>query len=108
MAVNLPLCKITVLKRTFNQDLIDEYLKEEYKPHGPCECFEEGQEFIINPFQVPKEFHDRCPWAWADIYKELLSVAYGANMVGLKQSGVTITGCTDWFRPVIFKIERLK
>jgi uncharacterized repeat protein (TIGR04076 family) len=107
LAENMPSCKITVLKKTFNPDLIDEYLLEECKPHGPCECFEEGQEFIINPSQVPEEFHNRCPWAWADIYKDIISVTSGANMVGIKQSGIIITGCTDWFRPVIFKIERI-
>ena len=83
------------------------YLEEECKPKGPCECFKEGEEFIIDHSQKPKNFIARCPWAWADIYKDVLSVASGANMIGAKQSGMTITGCTDWFRPVIFKIERL-
>ena len=67
----MPSCKITVLKKTFNQDLIDEYLQEECKPRGPCECFEEGQEFIINPSQVPKEFHNRCPWGNGKLLWEL-------------------------------------
>ena len=103
----MPLCKITVLKRTFHRDLVEEYLEEECKPPGPCECFEDGQEFVIDPSGVPEEFYSRCPWAWASIYKDILSVASGANMVGMRQPGTIITGCTDWFRPVVFKIERL-
>jgi hypothetical protein len=29
-------------------------------------------------------------------------------MPGVKQRGTTITGCTDWFRPVYFKVEGLQ
>jgi uncharacterized repeat protein (TIGR04076 family) len=28
-------------------------------------------------------------------------------MPGMKQRGTLIVGCTDWFRPVIFKVERI-
>ena len=102
---NLPKCKITVLKRTLNQDLIDEYLspEEEFKQ---CDCFYEGQEFIMeSPFNPPKDF---CSWAWADIRQDILALMSGANYYWVKQKGVTISGCTDWFRPVIFKIERIE
>ena len=106
--MKVPRCKITVLKRTFHQDLVDTYLEEDCRPQGPCECFKEGQEFIVDPSKAPEEFSDRCPWAWADIYKAILSVASGANMIGAKQPGFVIVGCNDWFRPVLFKIERLE
>jgi len=105
--MKIPRCRITVLKRTFHQELVDEYLEDDCKPRGPCECFKEGQEIIIDPSKAPEEFYTRCPWAWADIYKAILSVASGADMIGAKRNGTTIAGCTDWFRPVIFKIERL-
>ena len=82
-------------------------MEEGLGPAGPCECFEEGQEFIIDPSGVPEEFHSLCPWAWADIHKDILSVASGGNMIGMRKRGTLITGCTDWFRPVIFKVERL-
>ena len=103
-------CKITVLKRTFHQDLVNTYyrsIEEDSKPQGPCECFKEGQEFIVDPSKMPKEFYTRCPWAWADIYKAILNVSSGANMIGGKRPGVIIAGCTDWFRPVIFELEKL-
>jgi uncharacterized repeat protein (TIGR04076 family) len=108
MPYEMPKCKITVLKRTINQDLIDEYLDDPYRDIGRCECFEEGQEFVIDPATVPEDFCARCAWAWADIRKDILAVASGADMVGMRQPGTVITGCTDWLRPVIFKVERMK
>ena len=107
MSFEMPKCKITVLKRTINQDLIDEHLEDSYKDIGLCECFEEGQEFVIDPAVPPKEFYARCPWAWADIRRDILTVAYGGDLPGMKQRGTIVTGCTDWFRPVIFRVERL-
>jgi len=86
MPFEIPKCKITVLKRTINQDLIDEYLDEDTSKNL-------GQGF--------------CAWAWADIRRDIFSVAAGADMPGMKQRGSVITGCTDWFRPVIFKVERI-
>jgi uncharacterized repeat protein (TIGR04076 family) len=98
-------CRVTVLKCTVNQDLIDEYLDEEYRGLKPCEIFEEGQEFVMNLMdEVPEKF---CTWAWADIRKEMTAVATGSDMPGMKQPGTVICACTDWFRPVYFKIERL-
>ncbi len=29
-------------------------------------------------------------------------------MQSMKQRGTVITGCTDWFRTVIFKVERME
>lgn len=104
----MPKCKITVLKRTLNQDLIDEYLDETHQGTGPCECFQDGEEFIIDPAGMPEKLLARCPYAWADIRQDILTVAYGGDMPGMKRRGMLITGCTDWFRPVIFKVERVE
>jgi uncharacterized repeat protein (TIGR04076 family) len=107
MTWEMPKCKITVLKTTIKQDLIDEYLEDAYKDIGPCECFTDGQEFVIESQEelsvVPEGF---CAWAWADIRKDILTVALGGDMPGFRRRGTVITGCTDWFRPVIFKVER--
>jgi len=105
MSFEMPKCKITVLKRTINQDLIDEYLDDEYTDIGVCDCFTDGQEIVIDDYSgVPEGF---CASAWADIRKDMLAVAMGANMPGIRQPGTIIAGCLDWFRPVIFKIERM-
>ena len=108
MTAEMPKCKITVLKRTIHQDLIDDYLDEAYRGTGLCECFKEGEEFVIDPATVPKAFHDRCAWAWDDIRKDIMTVAMGADIPGIRQPGTVLTGCTDWLRPVIFKVERLR
>ena len=108
MPSEMPQCRIAVLKRTINQDLIDEYLDDSYEHTGLCECFGEGEDFfVIDPLVVPEAFCARCAWAWADIRKDILTVAMGADMPGLRRLGAVITGCTDWFRPVIFKVERM-
>lgn len=103
----LPKCKITVIKRTINRDLLEEYIEDKFKDMKLCERFKDGQEIIIDPnlAQVPEGF---CHWAWADIRHDIITIASGGNIIGMKQEGVTITGCSDWFRPVIFKIERLE
>jgi uncharacterized repeat protein (TIGR04076 family) len=109
MTSETPRCKITVLKRTLNQDLVDEYMDEASKPLATCEQFSDGQEFLLEGYEglaeIPRGF---CPWAWADIRYDLLMVMSGGAMPGVKQPGTTIAGCTDWFRPVIFKIERVE
>ena len=42
-----PKCKITVIKRSLNQDVIDTYLKEDMKGKGLCSTFKEGDEFFL-------------------------------------------------------------
>jgi uncharacterized repeat protein (TIGR04076 family) len=100
-------CKITVLKRTLHKDLIEEYLDDESRDVGLCECFTEGEEFVIDPSIAPEDFCARCAWAWADIRQDIMMIAVGGDIPGLKQGGTILTGCRDWFRPVIFKVERL-
>ena len=100
-------CKITVLKRMANQDLIDEYMGEESKTDDvvPCNLFEDGQEFIVENWgTVPEGF---CGWAWADIHKEVMAISTGADLrPWVKYPGLAITCCTDGYRPVVFKVEK--
>lgn len=105
MSNKMPKCKITVIKREFYPDLVQEYMQNPEKHPGVCETLQEGQEFIVEqPWLVPEGM---CQWAWADIRKDILMVMGGGTMPGLKQPGVLISGCTDWFRPVLFRIERI-
>jgi uncharacterized repeat protein (TIGR04076 family) len=86
------------------QDLIDEYHAPD-EDFGICQQFSEGQEFIIeHPFAMPEGF---CPTAWADIRFHVAAIASGADPAWIKQPATSIVGCTDWFRPVIFKVERI-
>jgi uncharacterized repeat protein (TIGR04076 family) len=86
--------KITVLKTTVQKDL-------ESVRGGKinrCDRFEEGQEFVVEmPWYPPEGF---CDWAWADIRTYIGLVHAG----GMEQ---TVACCTDGFRPVFFKLERL-
>jgi uncharacterized repeat protein (TIGR04076 family) len=97
-------CKITVLKRIVNIDLAEEYL-DIAGDFGACEQFSDGQEITVERhFEIPEDF---CSWAWADIRGDIKTIAAGGNLAWIKSPGTAITGGTDIFRPVIFKIERI-
>jgi len=99
--------KITVLRTTFNKEIVDQYVAEERKKTlGPCEVFKAGQEFITDVFgTIPSGF---CPWAWDDIYKDLVGFATGGNFgFWYRDPNSIIACCTDGTRPVIFKIEKI-
>jgi len=88
-------CKITVLKKTIHQDLYKQIRGKEGKL---CGVFEEGQEFILtSPYKPPEGF---CQWAWADIRQFILGAWFG-------REDATVACCTDGFRPVLFKVERI-
>ena len=88
-------CKITVLKKTIHQDLYKEVRGREGKV---CGLFEEGREFILtSPYKPPEGF---CQWAWADIRQFILGAWFG-------REDAMVACCTDGFRPVLFKVERI-
>jgi uncharacterized repeat protein (TIGR04076 family) len=99
-------CKITVLKRTIHQDLVDEYLDPNAAATiGVCPCFREGQEFMQDDsLQPPVGF---CTWAWADIRCNVMTILCGGDWPDTKP-GLCITCCSDGIRPVIFKLERIQ
>ena len=91
--------KITVLKKLFHQEYVDKYA---YKPEiwGPCDHFKLGQQFVTSleaPWEMPEGF---CGWAWADIQKLVYGMARGGQ-------DVFVTCCTDGYRPVLFKLEKI-
>jgi len=92
--------KITVLRRLQHRDLLEKYAESIWEP---CARLDEGQEFVSDAVNMPPGF---CSWAWADINKYVLTLARGGDFVGIKP-GMFITCCTDGFRPVLFKLERL-
>jgi uncharacterized repeat protein (TIGR04076 family) len=103
---SLSKCKVTVLRRGLDRELIAEFISDEYAEMGRCEALRDGQEFIVE--QVDRPPDGLCPWAWADIRHVIARVAAGGDLPGMRRQGVEIAGCTDWFRPVIFKIERIE
>lgn len=92
--------KITVLRRTLNEDFLSDYAESIWEP---CERLEEGQEFICEGINMPAGF---CSWAWTDIAPYVMTLARGGNFRGTRE-GVFVSCCTDGYRPVFFKIERI-
>ena len=89
--------KITVLKKLFHQDLVEEYT--DAGDWTPCAHFELGKEFNVSeqePWQMPEGF---CGWAWADMQKIVWGMARGGP-------NVYVTCCTDGYRPVVFLLEK--
>jgi uncharacterized repeat protein (TIGR04076 family) len=103
----MPRARITVLKRTFQQDLVDEHVRDEaFKAQfGTCSVFEEGQTFISEDW--PSKPDGFCERAWPNICHEVAMVMYGASIPWVAAPGFTITCCNDGLRPVIFLIERV-
>ena len=104
--------KITVMKKAFHSELIEQLsdTPQTWRDNslGPnpkcCHALNIGQEFISDGTHMPKGF----PYpAWVDINKHVYILSRGGNMLGLKQ-GVAMSNCTDGFRPVTFKLERLQ
>jgi uncharacterized repeat protein (TIGR04076 family) len=87
--------KITVLRRAYEKDYVE---KLKTGPKGPCTRFTDGQEFTVtSQWAMPEKF---CEWAYADIR------AYIPMVLG--QGNPIAVCCTDGFRPVFFKIERVE
>ena len=90
-----------MVKRTVHRDLLEDCAESVW---SPCERLVEGQEFVVDEdANMPEGF---CSWAWADIHKYVLTLCRGGDFVGTKP-GTTVVCCTDGFRPVHFKLERL-
>lgn len=90
-------CKITVLKKSLQKDLIDQHSGQ---PVDYCRQFEVGQEFYATTTQLPENF---CAWAFDDIAKDLALVAYDPTGNTTK-----VTCCTSGFHNVYFYIEAVK
>jgi uncharacterized repeat protein (TIGR04076 family) len=96
-------CKITVLKKIFNPDLVEEYGQPEIHP-DPCPHCMEGQVFITSG-QQPEGF---CGWAWNDIEKVLMVALLGGDFSRwMKDENVFIACCTYGIEPVVFKLEKI-
>ena len=96
--------KITVLKRTFDQELADEYGANGL---GPCPMLRQGDVFFAD-YAKPDGF---CDEAWKAIYQYVFALAHGSGKElfyygdWIRKPGVAICSCNDGIRPVIFKLE---
>ena len=97
-------CRITVTKRMQNQEISEEFLvNPQYM--SLCNKVKEGQTFeVTNPYEIPEGL---CASAWADIRTYIISIASGGSFKFMKNPNSVVASCSDLFRPVIFKIERV-
>jgi uncharacterized repeat protein (TIGR04076 family) len=87
--------KISVLKRGYEKEIV-ETLKAGTR--GPCTRFSDGQEFTVtSQWAMPENF---CAWAYADIRTYIPMVLGQGNPIAVC--------CTDGYRPVFFKVERIE
>ncbi len=99
--------KITVLKKTLNEDLVKEYAVEGFTS---CPLQEEGQVFYTS-YEKPEGL---CDEAWKGIFQYVFALAHGAENeliyggVWVRKPGVAICTCNDGLRPVIFKLETVE
>ena len=99
-------CKITVLRRMFNEDYAREYCAN--PKAGLCGAFTEGQTFTLNTPDKPVGF---CEEAWSAITRYVFAFTVGGggffNGRWMKDENTMIACCNDGIRPVVFKLERI-
>jgi len=99
--------RITVIERTLNPEIAEEYGSAEYKSSsadGRCPRFRDREALTLDGLEKPAGFCDR---AWADIQGALRTVAHGGEHSFMVSRGAAIVCCTDGIRPVVFRIERV-
>ncbi|HOA54717.1 MAG: TIGR04076 family protein [Acetivibrionales bacterium] len=95
--------KITVMRQTVYQDLIDAY---ENPMQNACDI-KVGQVFIANGWEKPEGL---CESAWESMSAFVMALAHGAENLyngWMKNSRSAMISCNDGFRPVSFLIEAL-
>lgn len=95
--------KITVLRKTFQADLAEEYGVEGLTT---CPMLREGEVFWAD-YAKPEGF---CDEAWKAIYQYVFALAHNGGGLfyygdWIRRPGVAICSCNDGLRPVIFKLE---
>jgi uncharacterized repeat protein (TIGR04076 family) len=98
-------CRITVLERTLNAPLAEQY--GGHQPVPLCEDFSDGQVFLLDDAGRPEGF---CGSAWESISKYVFAfVSGGRAFYGdwMKDPDTMIACCNDGLRPVVFLLERI-
>jgi uncharacterized repeat protein (TIGR04076 family) len=96
--------KITVLRRFHPSEVFKTAPAKSKTTFGKCEMLEDGQEFTVENMSIPKGF---CNTAWLSIYNNVRLLSFGFDLPWFEEKGVAVNSCTDGFRPVVFKLERI-
>jgi uncharacterized repeat protein (TIGR04076 family) len=100
---NMKKVRITVMKQTVYQDLIDKY---ENPIEHACDMVV-GQVFVANGWEKPKGM---CDSAWESMSAFVMTLAYGGENIydgWMKNKRSAMISCNDGFRPVSFLLETL-
>jgi len=97
--------KITVMKKLNYKDILGPNPQVEFTGAPECDRLEVGQEFVSDEGRFPTGF---CAWAFADIQRDITHLRLGGDYPWTKEKGTVVSCCTDGFRPVIFKLERIR
>ncbi len=100
--------KIVVAKLLDNKEIFGNNPPAEFTCSSICDEYdiELGREFIVDDsYECPPGF---CPWAYADIQRDIVTLLHGGNFPWMKDKGIVLSSCTDGIRPVIFKLERIE
>ena len=95
--------RITVMKRTVHQDLIDRF---ELPQDNPCEM-EIGQSFIAEGDKKPEGL---CESAWGSMESFVRELASGGGNFfdgWMRDPKSAMISCNDGFRPVSFYLETI-
>lgn len=96
--------RITIMRKTCHQDLIDKY---ENPLEHPCDL-KEGEVFISLDFKRPEGL---CESAWESMYPFVMTLACGGEDIydgWMKNNKSAMISCNDGFRPVSFLLEALE
>lgn len=96
-------CRITVMKKTRHDDLIEKY---ENPIEHACDL-SEGMVFIANGIQKPEGL---CDSAWESMLPFVMTLSHGGENFydgWMKNPKSAMISCNDGFRPVSFYIEAL-
>ncbi len=97
-------CKITVMKKTFYEDLSKQY----ENPISHACSVEEGEVYIANGWERPENL---CESAWESMSAFVMTLAHGGENFydgWMKNPKSAMISCNDGFRPVSFLIEALE
>ena len=98
--------RITVVKRRNLNDIHGNAdLGCSAKMDPVCGKFTEGQEFVTDVTEMPQGF---CLGAFVDIFRLISGLRSGANYPWMNEKGKVLACCTDAFRPVVFRLERIE
>jgi len=97
--------RITVVRCFSNEEIFDGEVPEEVARYGSaCHRHSPGQEYVFEDLECPEGL---CTWAFADIYRDLVQIAWDGGFPWFKRPGITFSCCTDGQKPVVFKLERM-